>query len=183
MWRSYVWVQATEYWMERIQGVRRSERSRYVTHTVQIHRSTYNRPAIELWRIFHDELDLDGNGHLDAEELTVALDKAGKEACLYYVSSSSLTGPSGIVMTPSKLSEFMTFMTSTPHSHAISFQEFRDFFLLMPRKASPAEIFRYYEVRKFMGEDGRGAARVNMEGEPVSPLTKKPFDPDHTFCR
>ncbi|TCD68192.1 hypothetical protein EIP91_011364 [Steccherinum ochraceum] len=101
----------------------------------------------ELWRIFHDELDLDGNGHLDAEELTVALDKAG------------------IVMTPSKLSEFMTFMTSTPHSHAISFQEFRDFFLLMPRKASPAEIFRYYEVRKFMGEDGRGAARVNMEGD------------------
>lgn len=86
-------------------------------------------------------------------------------------------------MTPSKLSEFMTFMTSTPHSHAISFQEFRDFFLLMPRKASPAEIFRYYEVRKFMGEDGRGAARVNMEGEPVSPLTKKPFDPDRTICR
>jgi len=101
----------------------------------------------ELWRIFHDELDLDGNGHLDAEELTVALDK------------------SGIVMTPSTLTEFMTFMTSSPHSHAISFEEFRDFLLLMPRKASAAEIFRYYEVRKFMGDDGRGAARVNMEGD------------------
>jgi len=23
----------------------------------------------ELWHVFHDELDLDGNGHLDAEEL------------------------------------------------------------------------------------------------------------------
>ena len=31
----------------------------------------------ELWHIFHDELDLDGNGHLDAEELTSALYKAG----------------------------------------------------------------------------------------------------------
>lgn len=71
----------------------------------------------------------------------------------------------GIVMTPSTLTEFMTFMTSSPHSHAISFQEFRDFLLLMPRKASPAEIFRYYEVKKFMGDDGRGAARVNMEGQ------------------
>ncbi|THH32885.1 hypothetical protein EUX98_g1280 [Antrodiella citrinella] len=101
----------------------------------------------ELWRIFHDELDMDGNGHLDAEELAVALDKAG------------------IVMTPATLTEFMTTMTSTPHSHAISFEEFRDFLLLMPRKASAAEIFRYYEVKKFMGDDGRGAARVNMEGD------------------
>ena len=32
----------------------------------------------ELWHIFHDELDLDGNGHLDAEELSTALGKAGK---------------------------------------------------------------------------------------------------------
>src|SRR3979490_1029353 len=31
----------------------------------------------ELWNIFHNELDLDSNGHLDAEELTVALRKAG----------------------------------------------------------------------------------------------------------
>lgn len=63
----------------------------------------------------------------------------------------------------------MTFLASTPHSHAINFQEFRDFLLLMPRKASTAEIFRYYKVKKSMGDDGRGAARVNMEG------TKFPF--------
>lgn len=31
----------------------------------------------ELWHIFHDELDLDGNGHLDVNELTAALSKAG----------------------------------------------------------------------------------------------------------
>ncbi|PIL37110.1 transporter [Ganoderma sinense ZZ0214-1] len=101
----------------------------------------------ELWHIFHDELDLDGNGHLEAEELQHALEKAG------------------ITLSPSTLSEFMTFLTLSPHSHAISFKEFRDFLLLMPRKASPEEIFRYYEVRKFMDDDGRGAARVNMEGD------------------
>jgi hypothetical protein len=32
---------------------------------------------LELWTIFHDELDLDGNGHLDSEELSLALSKAG----------------------------------------------------------------------------------------------------------
>jgi len=101
----------------------------------------------ELWHIFHDELDLDGNGHLDAEELEMALSRAG------------------IKLSPTTLSEFMTFLTSSPHSHAISFPEFRDFLLLMPRKASPEEIFRYYEVKKYMGDDGRGAARVNMEGD------------------
>lgn len=121
--------------------------------------------CIELWHIFHDELDLDGNGHLEAEELEHALSKAGTYSCGW---SFKLGGAEarvlGIALSPSTLSEFMTFLTSSPHSHAISFKEFRDFLLLMPRKASTEEIFRYYEVRKFMGDDGRGAARVNMEG-------------------
>lgn len=59
----------------------------------------------------------------------------------------------------------MTLVTASPHSHAVSFREFRDFLLLLPRKASTEEIFRYYEVRKYLGDDGRGAARVNMEGK------------------
>lgn len=70
----------------------------------------------------------------------------------------------GISLEATTLTEFMTFLTSSPHSRAISFQEFRDFLLLLPRKASTAEIFRYYKVKKSMGDDGRGAARVNMEG-------------------
>ena len=70
----------------------------------------------------------------------------------------------GITLEPTTLADFMTFLTLSPHSHAINFQEFRDFLMLMPREASAAEIFRYYEVKKFMGDDGRGAARVNMEG-------------------
>ncbi|KLO18028.1 mitochondrial carrier [Schizopora paradoxa] len=113
----------------------------------------------ELWRVFHDELDLDGNGHLDAEELSIALGKAG------------------IKLTPSTLSDFMTFLTSSPHSHAISFPEFRDFLLLLPRKASTSEIYRYYEVRKYMGDDGRGAARVTMEGDVSLSAEDKPPPP------
>ncbi|EJD53461.1 mitochondrial carrier [Auricularia subglabra TFB-10046 SS5] len=106
-----------------------------------------NEKERELWHIFHDELDLDGNGHLDATELRIALSHAG------------------IALSPSTISDFMAFLTASPHSHALSFPEFRDFLLLMPRRARADEIFRYYEVRKYMGDDGRGAARVNMEGD------------------
>lgn len=62
------------------------------------------------------------------------------------------------------MGEFMTFLTASPHSHSISFAEFRDFLLLLPQKASPSEIYRYYEMRKYLGEDARGATRVTMEG-------------------
>jgi len=67
-------------------------------------------------------------------------------------------------MSPAQLTEFMTFLTASPHSHAVSFPEFRDFLLLLPRKASPQEIYRYYQVQKSRGDDGHGVARVNMEG-------------------
>jgi hypothetical protein len=100
---------------------------------------------VELWNIFHNELDLDGNGHLDADEWAAALHK------------------SGIELTPETLNEFITSLTSSPHSRTVSFPEFRDFLLLMPRKASTAEIYRYYEVTKF-DLDARGASRINMEG-------------------
>ncbi|KAI0940015.1 hypothetical protein AcV5_001236 [Taiwanofungus camphoratus] len=120
----------------------------------------------ELWHIFHDELDLDGNGRLDAEELALSLEQAGE---LLFGSSvpvmAEVAAHLGIQLSPSTLAEFMTFLTASPHSHAISFKEFRDFLLLLPRKASAAEIFRYYEVKKFRGDDERGAARVNMEGD------------------
>lgn len=112
------------------------------------------RPLVELWNIFHNELDLDGNGHLDASEWAAALSK------------------SGISLSPHTLQEFMTLLTRSSSSypasslrqqHQISFPEFRDFLLLMPRHATTAEIYRYYEVRRF-DHDARGAARINMEG-------------------
>ncbi|TFK43469.1 mitochondrial carrier [Crucibulum laeve] len=113
---------------------------------------------VELWQIFHDELDLDGDGRLDAHELQHALSKAGIE------------------LSPGTMSEFMATLTSSAHSRDVTFYDFRDFLLLLPRKASPAEIYRYYEVRKFMGDDGRGAARVNMEGDVSLSAEDKPPD-------
>ncbi len=38
---------------------------------------SFSMLSLELWSIFHDELDLDGNGQLDALELALALEKAG----------------------------------------------------------------------------------------------------------
>jgi len=38
----------------------------------------------ELWHIFHDELDLDGNGELDQGELHSALNKAGVYCHCYH---------------------------------------------------------------------------------------------------
>ncbi|KAI0036819.1 mitochondrial carrier [Vararia minispora EC-137] len=112
----------------------------------------------ELWCIFHDELDLDGNGRLEASELALALRKAGIE------------------LTPTTLSDFMTYLTASPHSHAISFREFRDFLLLLPRKVNTREIYRFYQVRKFLGDDGRGPARVTMEGDVTLSAEDKPPD-------
>ncbi|KAI6034272.1 mitochondrial carrier domain-containing protein [Pisolithus microcarpus] len=63
----------------------------------------------ELWSVFHDELDLDGNGYLDSEELRIALSKAG------------------IKLSSADLAEFMMALTSSPHPHAVNFREFRRF--------------------------------------------------------
>ncbi|KAL0949489.1 hypothetical protein HGRIS_009543 [Hohenbuehelia grisea] len=112
----------------------------------------------ELWNIFHDELDLDGNGHIDSQELDVALRKAG------------------LILSPVTLDDFMNSLTASPHASTITFGEFRDFLLLLPGKVSAAEIFQFYEVKKFMGDDGRGAARVTMEGDVSLSAEDKPPD-------
>ncbi|KAG8745761.1 hypothetical protein FRC10_007022 [Ceratobasidium sp. 414] len=129
-------------------------------------RAYANAKEAELWTIFHDELDLDGNGHLDSSELNAALFKAGLE------------------LDQAALADFMASLSTRPHSHQITFPEFRDFLLLLPRKASAREMYQFYKVKKFLGDDGRGAARVNMEGdvslsaEDRPPPTKLPARPN-----
>src|SRR5712691_1295911 len=70
--------------MERVQKVCRGQGSRSVTLSIALRKYIHpgsNRCLIkELWNIFN-ELDVDHNGHLDADELTVALRKAG-EPCV-----------------------------------------------------------------------------------------------------
>lgn len=73
---------------------------------------------------------------------------------------------SGIHLSISTIDHFMEFVSSQPRlQDNIDFRDFRDFFILLPRKISPAEIYQYYEVRRYLGDDGRGAARVTMEGK------------------
>ncbi|RXK37012.1 solute carrier family 25 (mitochondrial phosphate transporter), member 23/24/25/41 [Tremella mesenterica] len=52
----------------------------------------------------------------------------------------------------------------TPEDMYITFAEFRDFLIMLPRKATPFEIYKYYQVKKRYS-DGRGAARVDKEGD------------------
>lgn len=115
----------------------------------------------ELWNIFH-ELDRDGDGRLNEADMKSALSR------------------NGIEMTDSTLRDFVTFLASgsppqqvgdnanAPQDHKdktyITFAEFRDFLMLLPRKASVPEIYKFYQVRKRF-HDGRGAARVNMDGD------------------
>lgn len=54
-------------------------------------------------------------------------------------------------------------LSADPHSSQISFGDFRDFFILLSRKASPAEIYQYYEVKKYI-DGGRDPARNKVEG-------------------
>ena len=69
----------------------------------------------------------------------------------------------GIELSPSTASEFIMPLSAEPHSSQINFGDFRDFFILLSWKASPAEIYKYYEVKKYM--DGRrGSARSKVEG-------------------
>lgn len=70
----------------------------------------------------------------------------------------------GITLSPTALTEFITSLTQSPHSHVIDFQLFRDFLLLLPRQASTSEIYRYHEMKRFMGDAGRGPANMTMQG-------------------
>ena len=69
----------------------------------------------------------------------------------------------GIELSPSTASEFIMSLSAEPHSAQISFGDFRDFFILLSREVSPAEIYQYYEVKKYM-DSGGGPARSKVEG-------------------
>lgn len=92
-----------------------------------------------------------------------------RSASMYYM-DDVFTSPIGIEIDSLTLADFKAALSSDSDSPHVTFGEFRDFLILLPRKASPKEIFRYYKVQRYLGDDGRGAARVNMEGMFASPL-------------
>lgn len=123
----------------------------------------------ELYKIFSD-LDKNGDMRLDLHEIRGALDRAG------------------IVVPQLSLDDFVASLTSTRTSNHgaegrlyVTFPDFRDYLLLLPRKPSVTEIFRFYQVRKAFGLFGmggifaelavgwgrteRGATAVNFDGD------------------
>ena len=129
----------------------------------------------ELWEIFQD-LDRNGDGRLDATEMRAALAR------------------SGIDITPATVKDLVRFLASGSSTDQvkgsedmyITFQEFRDFLIMLPRKATPFEIYKctcksvldleangcsVYQVRKRFS-DGRGAARVDKEGDMIPSFPK-----------
>ena len=86
----------------------------------------------ELWETFQD-LDKNGDGRLDAMEMRAALSR------------------SGIDITPTTVADLVRFLASGSSNTGpragsedmyISFQEFRDFLIMLPRKATPFEIYK-----------------------------------------
>ncbi|KAL1410312.1 hypothetical protein Q8F55_004318 [Vanrija albida] len=120
----------------------------------------------ELWEMFQ-ELDRNADGVLDATELKAALQR------------------SGIRLSDSNVQDIVRFLSmgdrwrpggDTKH---ITFPEFRDFLMMLPRRATPTEIWKFYQVHKKFG-DGRGAARVDKDGDLTASFPKAPGSPEHS---
>lgn len=114
----------------------------------------------QLWDMFQ-ELDRNGDGVLDVDEIGMALNRAGAD------------------LSPTIVRDLVHFLAGSTKGSAVSFQEFRDFLLMLPRRATPLEIYKFYQVHKRFS-DGRGAARVNMDGDPNPSFPKAPGDPEHS---
>lgn len=97
---------------------------------------TYNRRFLwdqesHLWDMFQD-LDKNGDGRLDAREMRAALSRAG------------------IDITPATVTDLVRFLASGANHGKeggvddmyITFQEFRDFLIMLPRQATPFEIYK-----------------------------------------
>lgn len=92
----------------------------------------------ELYSIF-TELDKNGDMRLDVPEIAAALKRANIE------------------LSSGALEDFVTSLGATSRSQSstcptsITFAQFRDYFLLLPRQPSVNEIYRFYQVRKAFG--------------------------------
>lgn len=136
----------------------------------------------ELWDTFQD-LDKNGDGRLDATEIRAALSRSGVEITPATV--EDLVRHLAHGSSPERLPQKETLSQDDLY---ITFGEFRDFLIMLPRRATPFEIYKCnsilfsylsphserqrlradkeldYQV-KTRYSDGRGAARVDKEGD------------------
>lgn len=117
----------------------------------------------QLWDEFQ-RLDKNRDGVIDAEEMRNALARQGVEL------------PSNAA------ADLVRLLSGTPDKEHVTFAEFRDFLILLPRRATPFEIYKFYQVHKRFS-DGRGAARVNMDGDPILSFPKAPGSPEHSTAQ
>ncbi|WWD16881.1 hypothetical protein CI109_101313 [Kwoniella shandongensis] len=130
----------------------------------------------ELWDIFQD-IDKNCDGRLDAAEMRAALSRSGVDITpatvsdlVHFLQTHSASASAADNTTKSAL------QAKDPDNLFISFAEFRDFLIMLPRKATPFEIYKFYQVRKRFS-DGRGAARVDKEGDLNVSFPKAPNGP------
>lgn len=107
------------------------------------------------------ELDQNGDGLVDAAEMNAALNK------------------SGVSLTQTTVRDLVRLLSGTQGGTSVTFPEFRDFLLMLPRRATPNEIYKFYQVHKRY-QDGRGAARVDKDGDLNPSFPKAPGSPEHS---
>jgi len=105
-------------------------------------------------------MDRNGDGVLDVAEMNNALKQ------------------SGVQLNPATVRDIVRILSGN-NSSTVTFPEFRDFLLMLPRTATPNEIWKFYQVHKRFS-DGRGAARVDKDGEPIPSFPKAPGSPEHS---
>jgi len=99
----------------------------------------------DLYRLFND-MDANADGKLDMDEISTALAQAGIHPSVPVLQDFIASLASSGVEDVSDLHDSNLFVT---------FPEFRDYLLLLPRYPTVAEIFRFYQVRKVTGLFGR----------------------------
>jgi solute carrier family 25 (mitochondrial phosphate transporter), member 23/24/25/41 len=85
----------------------------------------------------------------------------------------------GIKHSPSHVSQFIENLASSPRSEFITFTEFRNFLLFLPRKPSPAEIYQYYNVRRHIVHEDSAA---NVEGPSQPTITRQTLNSFHSLA-
>lgn len=125
----------------------------------------------ELHKLFF-ELDSNHDGMLDRYEIQTALERDGIRA------------------TPAILEDFIASLASSgvqdvKELHGrdlyVTFPEFRDYLLLLPRRPTTSEIFHFYQVRKVVGLFGSGGIFAELGanfGKTARGVTSVNFDGD-----